>query len=165
MNKNEKMNAQMPEQAVRGVRKSRREVDISGLEGLLGYNLRRAQMVELQRFASYFGPYDIRPVQYAILTLVDSNPGLNQSQLGEALDVKRANMVTLINELEGRGLVGRMPSARDRRSHTLELTEKGHALVGTLRDVQAKLEGDLMRQVGADNCDQLLDLLKKLRDS
>src|SRR5688500_2735580 len=66
------------------------------LENVLGYNLRRAHGVQRQRFAAVFAPHSIRPVQLSVLGLILDNPRLKQADLGRALDMKRANIVTLL---------------------------------------------------------------------
>jgi DNA-binding MarR family transcriptional regulator len=138
--------------------------DTTMLESFVGYNLRRAAGVQSQRFKAIFGPHDIRPVQLSILTLLHHNPELRQSMLGKALDIKRANVVTLLDELEDRGLVARRPSETDRRSHVLEFTPAGRKLTTKLLGLHAKLEGDLARALGGEEArDRLLTLLKVFR--
>jgi DNA-binding MarR family transcriptional regulator len=134
-----------------------------GLDDLVGYNLRRAYGVQMQRFTSVFGPLSIRPVQMSILGLIYENPGLRQSELGKMLDIKRANMVPLLDELGHRGLVRRRPADTDRRSHVLELTPAGKKLTIKLLELHARLEENLAQVFGASERGQLLRLLKKFR--
>src|SRR5512134_2184540 len=92
------------------------------LEDLLGYNLRRAHGVQRARFASVFGPYRIRPVQLLILGLLHEKPKLKQSELVKTLEIKAANIVALLNELEQRNLIVQQRTSADRRSRALALT-------------------------------------------
>lgn len=46
-----------------------------------------------------FAEANIRPVQYSILSVIESNPGLSQRQLAATLGIKRTNLVGLIDEL------------------------------------------------------------------
>lgn len=133
------------------------------LDELIGYNLRRAHAVHRQRFASVFAPHSIRPVQLSILGLIYDRPGLKQSDLGRALDIKRANMVTLLAELERRKLITRRPAHSDRRAHQLELTPAGKKLAAELLALHTKLENDFARCLGPRERDTLLRLLKKVR--
>jgi DNA-binding MarR family transcriptional regulator len=134
-----------------------------GLDDLLGYNLRRAHGVQRQRFNSVFAPYRIRPVQLSILGLMYENPKLKQAELGRALDIKRANVVTLLRELENRNLITRRRTRADRRSHVLQLTPAGRKLTHELLDLHGRLEADLGERLGARDREQLLRLLKKFR--
>jgi DNA-binding MarR family transcriptional regulator len=133
------------------------------LDDVLGYNLRRAHGVQRQRFSSVFSPYRIRPVQLAILGLIYAKRRLKQAELARALDIKRANIVTLLDELEQRNLVVRRPERTDRRSRALELTPAGKRLTTELLDLHARLEESAVQHLGRRDRDQLLRLLKKFR--
>jgi DNA-binding MarR family transcriptional regulator len=142
--------------------KAKSSIDL-GLDDLLGYNLRRAHGVQRQRFAAVFAPYRIRPVQLSILGLIHENPRLKQADLGRRLDVKSANIVTLLDELEWRNLIERRRARTDKRSHVLNLTPAGRKLTVELLDLHGRLEANLAEHLGASDRDQLLRLLKKFR--
>lgn len=133
------------------------------LETLVGYNLRRAHGVQRARFAAVFGPHGIRPVQLSILGLVRDHPQIKQSDLGKALDIKRANIVALLDELEHRKLIVRRPAKTDRRAHILELTPAGRKVATDLLALHARLEADLATRLGPRDREQLVKLLKKFR--
>lgn len=139
------------------------EVDSSLLESFVGYNLRRAAARQRERFRSVFGPYDIRPVQLTVLALINNNMPLHQAELGKALDIKRPNVVTLLAELEERGLVTRQPSASDRRSQVVYLTDAGKALTTKLLGLHAELEADLARSIGQRELGELVKHLRAFR--
>ncbi len=102
-------------------------IDYGPLDRRLGYVLRRAQMAVFRDFFSAFEAFDIRPAQYSILTVIECNPGLKQSEVSEALGIQRTNFVAMVDELQRRGLVRRDPAPNDRRSYALVLTETGQA--------------------------------------
>jgi DNA-binding MarR family transcriptional regulator len=129
----------------------------------MGYNLRRAHGVQKQRFATVFGPLSIRPVTLSALGIIYENPGITQADLGKKLNIKRANMVPVMAELEGRGLIARRPSDNDRRVHVVALTPAGLKLTVKLLDMHRRLEDDLARELGLRERDQLLQLLKRFR--
>jgi len=133
------------------------------LEDLLGYNLRRAHVVQRARFASVFGPYRIRPVQLSILGLLHEKPKLKQSELIKALEIKAANIVALLNELEQRNLIVRQRTSADRRSRAVALTPVGRKLTGELLALHASLEESVTEYLSVTERDDLLRLLKKFR--
>ena len=96
----------------------RRTIDLGPLPELIGYVLRRAQLAVFQDFFAAFAPFDIRPAQFSVLTIIERNPGLTQTQVAEALGIKRTNFVGMLDELEKRGLAERR-QARDKRSYAL----------------------------------------------
>lgn len=138
-------------------------VDMSLIDALVGYNLRRAAARQRERFRNVFTPYDIRPVQLTALTIILHNDRLGQSALGKAMDIKRANVVKLLDELEQRGLIKRNPSTRDRRAYELRLTPGGRKLTRELLALHQKLEANLALSLGCDELKQLVKLLRKFR--
>lgn len=140
-------------------------IDLGELPGLSGYMLRRAQFAAFNDFLRYFEDLGVRPVQYAVLTVIDRNPGLKQSQVSEALGIKRANLVAILDALERRGLARREAVATDRRSYALRLTDKGAALMKELRARSEAHEKRLAASIGEDGRQQLLKLLHGVVDT
>ena len=99
------------------------------MQGLVGYNIRRAELFMRQAFDRSVGESGLRPSEFSILVLVDSNALVTQTDLGHALNIRRPNMVVLTEGLEHRGLVVRAEHEHDRRMQTLQLTVKGKALL------------------------------------
>ena len=83
--------------------KSPRSFDTGSVSGIIGYRLRRAQVSVFQQFMARFAEFGLTPAEYSVLALIAANPGSKQTQVGEALGIKRANFVTLVNALEARG--------------------------------------------------------------
>lgn len=154
--------AKRPAGKTRGKRSTEIDAPLD-LENLVGYNLRRAHAVQRQRFASVFGPEGIRPVLLSALGLIYETPKLKQSDLGKLLEVKRANVVTMLDELEQRGLIERRRSNEDRRAHEIELTPEGREQTHRWLRMHARLEEDLVANLGSRERQQLLALLKKIR--
>jgi DNA-binding MarR family transcriptional regulator len=134
-----------------------------GLEALLGYNLRRAHHVQRSRFRHVFAPHRIRPVQLSILGLLYEKPAVKQSELGRAIDVKAANVVALLDELERRHVIVRRPASTDRRSYAVHLTPAGRKVARELIQLHRRLEQDLADYLGPEEYQELLRLLKKVR--
>lgn len=134
------------------------------LGNLVGYNLRRAHALQRQRFADAFKAEGIRPVQLSILGLIHNNPRVKPSVLGKVLDIKRANIVPLVDELQSRGLVEREFSPNDGRSRVLVLTKAGETLTKKLLDRHDRMEEDLARQLGGSNHKHMLKFLIDFRN-
>jgi len=133
------------------------------LEDLLGYNLRRAHGLQKQRFAAVFAAHGIRPPSLSALATIFDHPGITQTELGKKLHMKRANIVPLLAELEGRALVGRRTGSDDRRTQLVFLTPAGKKFTKELLELHRQLEEDLARNLGLKERDQLVQLLKKFR--
>src|SRR5262245_53708342 len=95
--------------------------DIGVLPQHLGYFVRRLQVAVFQDFIRTLAPVDLRPAQYSVLVVIAANPRLSQADVAAALGIERARLVHLLDRLERRGLIRRLASPTDRRSHALEL--------------------------------------------
>ena len=132
------------------------------LEGLVGYRLRRAAGLFLADFRRAVGDDSIRPVLFAMLSIVAENPGINQTSLGRALGIQRANLVPLVNELLARGLIDRQPAYQDKRAFALLLTEAGQAeLARSTKRIRAQ-EQRRLKPLDKKERSQLLELLRRI---
>ncbi len=61
------------------------DIDLGVLPDLLGYQLRRAQLLVFQSFSKYLQARQVTPTQFAVLVLIGANPGLTQRVLSEAV--------------------------------------------------------------------------------
>ena len=112
---------------------------------LAGYVLRRASAAALAELNRRLARLNLRHADVAMLMLIESLPGLTQSAAGRVLDIQRANMAPFVARLEGRGVLKRRQV--DRRSQALELTRRGHVLLGRARRVVAAHEAALLGRV------------------
>ena len=102
----------------------------AGLQRVLGYQLAQAALVTDAIFFEQVGtPFNLRPVEYTVLTLIAENPGGSLVRLARALSVTPPNITAIVDRLEGKGLVAREASEQDRRAHVLHVTPKGAELV------------------------------------
>src|SRR5882762_11942017 len=112
---------------------------------LSGYVLRRASAAAIAELNRRLARLNLRHADVAMLMLIESSPGLTQSEVGSVLDIQRANMVPFVARLEGRGVLQRRQV--DRRSQALELTRRGRMLFVRARRVVAAHEAALLRRV------------------
>jgi DNA-binding MarR family transcriptional regulator len=139
-----------------------RRLDVGPLRSYVGYAIRRAQLAVFQNFLKVMAAVELRPAQFAVLTIMEASPGLKQSQICELLDMKRANFVALFDDLEKRGLAERAPAPGDRRSNALFLTKKGKAFLARANRLHEDHEALIVQRIGAEGKQQLLDLLERL---
>ena len=132
------------------------------LPRLLGYNVRRANVKFFQNFSEIVGRHDVTPGQFGVLAIIDANPGLNQSELGQAMGVDRSTVVAVIDRLEGRGLVVRDPSPKDRRSYALRLSDVGVKLFSDLIPVVEQYDRQAASKLSDEEVETLVDLLRRM---
>jgi DNA-binding MarR family transcriptional regulator len=111
------------------------------LHHVMGYQLAQATIATMVVYTRQVGePFDLRPVEYTILSLINENPDGSAAQLAQALAVTAPNITMWIDKLEGRGFVQRQRSETDKRAQHLRLTAKGADLV--VQATQRLLDGE-----------------------
>jgi DNA-binding MarR family transcriptional regulator len=137
-------------------------VKVTPLSGIIGYALRRAQLVIAADFNQTLAGLDLRPAQFAVLILIDQNPGTSQSSICDALGIQKANFVATIAELVDRGLVKRRKLDSDARTYSLGLTSRGRSILDDAAKLQSLHEARVIAQIGTEGRLQLLNLLERV---
>ena len=132
------------------------------LSGYVGYALRRAQGVIFADFNHALAQLDLRPVQFAVLLMIDQNPGASQSGVSAALGIQKANFVATIADLVKRELLRRRKSDTDGRTYSLSLTRSGRSLLQHASQLQSVHEARVAAHIGKEGRLQLLGLLDRL---
>jgi DNA-binding MarR family transcriptional regulator len=157
----------MPRQPANGSRQppvtaAAEPVDTSFLETLLGYNARRAALAVIEVFIERMAPFQLKPVDFSVLSVVGHNPGITSRQLCTTLGILPPNVVGMLNALEKRELIAREPHPRDGRALGLHLTEGGLKLLRDAEKVASALESDVAGRLSASEQRTLIRLLKKV---
>ncbi len=139
-------------------------VDLGLLPNLVGYALRRAQIAVFTDFHRTFAEADLRPGQFTVLLVLHQTPGLRQSQVADALGIKRTNFVALFDGLAARGLARRVPVEDDRRAVALFLTPEGEQFTARMIALCLEHEQHVTDRLGEAGRAELLRLLQLLTD-
>lgn len=139
------------------------ELKLDLLPGLIGYQLRLAQLAVFDDFAADLREFDISPGRFGVLVLISANPGMTQSLLASATQLDRSTMVAVIDQLEARGLVERRASPTDRRSNALVLTEGGEKLLKQLKRRIKQHEARIASAMTSSETATLVELLTRIR--
>jgi DNA-binding MarR family transcriptional regulator len=136
-------------------------MDIAQLDDRVGYFLRRLQIAIFKDFIRTLAPVDVRPAQYSVLVLIAANPGRSQAAIGQALSIERARLARMLHELERREWIERRLSPADGRSHCLFMTAAGNEAMARIESLAAQHERQMVKFIGRDLRQLLLDRLRK----
>jgi DNA-binding MarR family transcriptional regulator len=151
-----------PETAARGDGKDQ---DLQlGLHGQrMGFRVRRLHHLLSQRVVDAFAHYDLRPGSLTMMVLISANPGYSQVELSRIGNLDKSAIVTIVDDLEKRGLAIRGRSSSDRRRNSLFLTAKGEKLMKEMHDLAMATEQPLRDGLSVKEYNQLFELLEKAR--
>lgn len=132
-------------------------IDYEVLDELTGYAIRRAQLASLVVFDRLVGGTKFTTQRFGSLVLIERNPGLTQSRLGDVLGIARSGVMLLIDFHEAEGFVTRESSSTDARAYGLRITAAGRRRLAEVkrlvrevdRQITASLTAAERRQLGA----------------
>jgi DNA-binding MarR family transcriptional regulator len=137
-------------------------IDYLDLDRHLGYALRRAQVAAFDAFHRATAGQGITPPRFTALAILQANPGISQSMLGEVLGTARSGAMLLADWLEARGYAERRHRPDDGRAWGLFLTPRGERLIGRLRRQVRVYDRRFAQRISARERRELLRLLEKL---
>lgn len=137
-------------------------IDYAELDTMLGYALKRAQIAAFEAFSRATAGVGITPPRFTALVILQTNPGITQSVLGEVLGTARSGAMMLADWLEGRGLAERRHRPDDGRAWGLYLTPKGERLLDTLRRRVREQDKRFAARLTGPDQRKLLQMLEKL---
>ncbi len=138
------------------------QVDQSELLDLLGYSVRRAYVVMQAHFDAQMEKLKLRQADFAVLSTLRRNPGINQKALAEALAIAPPNLATLLDRLESCGLLARQRSTDDKRIQLVSLTAQGTKLHAQALKAARKADEVTLHRLSAKEQEQLRLLLSKV---
>lgn len=147
-----------------------RKIDRGPLPNYYGYNLRIAQVAVFEDFAHVVGRLadrmgELTPGRFSLLTLLQHNPGINQTDLSRAVGLDKSTLTPALDQLERKGLILRERTAADRRTYALRLSERGEALLDSLDDKVRQHEQNIVAALSSAERAALLKILKKIARS
>ncbi|MGD9892158.1 MAG: MarR family winged helix-turn-helix transcriptional regulator [Dehalococcoidia bacterium] len=108
---------------------------------------------------------DLRPAHLIVFQLLDHPPGGTRlTDLAERAQMTPQSMGELIDSLESRGYVARLPDPADRRAKLIQYTDRGWTLHERGAESVAAIQTLWAQYLGADRFDQLIELLRELYD-
>jgi|SRR3954454_12554231 DNA-binding MarR family transcriptional regulator len=113
-------------------------------------------------FARALEPLGLRPPHFGVMTLIESEPGLAQHALVDRSMIDPSSMVSVIDDLEQRGLAERRRHPEDRRKWAVHLTAEGKRTLQRARRAAAQTIDALLAPLDEAERETLRRLLRKL---
>lgn len=104
---------------------------------------------------------DLREGHQAVFIHIEDE-GSTLTELAARANISKQAMHELVNDLEARGYVERVPSPADRRSKLIRTTDKGERTIEAAWDAIAEIEREWTAILGADAMTSLRASLQRL---
>jgi len=137
-------------------------IQYGALDGLIGYAIRRAQIVIYEDFLAALAPWDITPQRFSALTLISANACLKLTDLARILGIARSGAVQIVNQLQDLGYVERLDAEHDKRAYSLAMTAAGRVALAKITQAVQAHDARMSHQLSAADKERLINLLGKL---
>ena len=119
-----------------------------------------------KRISQLLHPFDLSPATGLVLSmLADSETPMPPHKIAEHLIISRASATSLIDSLEKRGYVRRMPHPSDRRSLLIEITSSGRQTANRFRPIVHQHQKIWMNVLKEKEMEQFIQMLHLLQES
>ncbi len=129
-----------------------------------GHLIRRAHQASTALFHEHMTRegVDITPFQFAALSAIKLNPGVDQATIAAWVACDRATMGGVVDRLVEKKFVLRTVSPKDRRARVLTLTDSGAEVLNHIEQVAAKVQDEITHGLNEDERKTLVALLQKV---
>jgi DNA-binding MarR family transcriptional regulator len=131
------------------------------VEESVGYLLKRSQTKLAKAVDIELAQHDITSAQGGILMMLASGLYSTAAELARETYIDSASMTRMIDRLEKRGLIARMPRGDDRRIVNLQLTESGRQLAARLPTHYTHVLNETFTEFSVEEVTTLKTLLRK----
>lgn len=121
----------------------------------------RTLSIGTARANAMLAPLELKVRSYSVLALACTPNSPSQRELADFLCLAPSQIVTLVDDLERRGLVERLNDQSDRRSRAIRATSSGRSLCKRASEIVRKAEDISLRELSAEEREQLRSLLRR----
>ena len=131
----------------------------------LEFLLAEVARLQIRVYNRRFRATGLNQSQVAALIHLDRVEDLSQTDLARRVGIRKAATGTLIEGLEGKGLVERTRSRIDRRLQMVSITDAGRNIVGEIDEMAADLGPRYRKGVSRAERAQFVSILQRLREN
>jgi DNA-binding MarR family transcriptional regulator len=124
-----------------------------------GHLIRRSKQKSTAAFMDAFADFDVTPIQYAVLHVLQISPGLDRTELCELVGLDNSTIGGVLARLKRRKLL--LQHAEGRR-HLITSTSAATALLARMSKIMPEVQAAILHPLTARERQQLIRLLSKL---
>ncbi|MFF4963277.1 MarR family winged helix-turn-helix transcriptional regulator [Streptomyces sp. NPDC001222] len=128
----------------------------------LGYLLKHAYLRLTEESSRALAPHGIDGRELAVLAVLDAYDELSQLEAAGKLGIDRTTMVALVDALEGKELVERRRSPKDRRKNIVQLTPVGRERLKDAEFARQEMERRFLAPLSSSDATRLVHALQSL---
>jgi DNA-binding MarR family transcriptional regulator len=129
----------------------------------VGFRVRTLNRVVSSLYDGALAQVGMKTTQFSLLVATANSEPVRPSELAKMLEMDESTMSRNVERMCARGWLQLRPEGEDRRSHFIEVTEKGRAAIRKAYPAWQKAQEEVSRRLGVENIAALKSILRKLR--
>lgn len=109
--------------------------------------------------------YNLTKTQSLVLSYINSNKEIYQKDIEKRFSIRRSTATEILNLMEKRNLIKRIPSKIDKRLNNVEITEEGIKLEKVGKEKIKELEKHMTKSLTKEEKKELIRLLEKVEQN
>ncbi|MEH6939124.1 MarR family transcriptional regulator [Bacillus sp. JJ664] len=106
--------------------------------------------------------FGLNLTEFAVLELLYHKGDTPIQHIGKRILISSGNMTYVLDKLEAKGFIKRLPCPKDRRVTYAVLTDEGHQLISSIFPEHEQMIDQLFSQINKSEKEMLIYLLKKM---
>ena len=106
--------------------------------------------------------FGLNLTEFAVLELLFHKGDTPIQHIGKRILISSGNMTYVLDKLEAKGFIKRLPCPKDRRVTYAVLTDEGHQLISSIFPEHEQMIDQLFSQINKTEKEMLIYLLKKM---
>lgn len=127
----------------------------------------KQKALAIDKFAGQvLAPYELSNTQYKVMKFLYSQPDtvVRQADIELKFSLTNPTVTGIIQNLEKKGLVQRIPNPNDKRSKLLTLTKQAMSIKDELYQIGESIESYVTANLTENECDELVRILNKIEE-
>jgi len=139
-----------------------KSLDTKSIEGVcLGGCVRKLNRMVTSIYDGALANAGLKTSQFSVLVAVANRKQARPAELTKQLELDESTVSRNVERMCARGWL-RLVQDEDRRSHLIEVTDKGRALIRKCLPAWQKAQAEVSRRLGTDTVAELRSALRKL---
>lgn len=141
------------------------EDDLSRQGIKLGFLVHDVSRMRRAAYDQLMKPLNFTRARWWVLANLSRHDGMMQSQLADILDVGKASLGAVVEQLETDGWVERRADPADKRAKRVFLTKTAHAFVRKMTQQENQFNERILNRLSVADRDNLIRLLSAIKQS
>jgi DNA-binding MarR family transcriptional regulator len=132
------------------------------LYGMPGHLIRRCHQIAVALFFEECAEFEITPQQYAVLSVLADNDGVDQISMAGLAALNRTTAGEIVERMVSAGLLERRENPQDRRVKNIFLTKSGLELLNGVHDAVVRVQHRLLQPLSPAERETFIELLARI---